>query len=383
MDKYFRFFHRCFCISSFMTLLAFCADGLWRNCGCNYTCLFLGFVACSLLLFSWSKPPEMPTLAENTLWKDLCIEVPILRLISAARLPLLVFALLSACLYTTCLTWKHCGIACSYGLAALNQTEAAEQVFAWTNADSDQSFIAMSDVGDKVKPSRGLRSCELQNCELDKVLSRVYGPTSLQLAWRLEEHAYQVERDFADYRLAASYFKKSHRLYLQNNDPVKSLNALESLAYCQYSLHDLNGLQNSLDTGRQLLSPAGFDVSALKSFALIIQYAEDRELPVAKERVLLGLIKKPCLDFSRPEADRASEVLISILLILGFADVMRAYLLHRAKDKWERAFIDSKSIAFSLEQLDRLVVFELAEGNLTKADEYSRKSLELATAWKA
>jgi hypothetical protein len=46
------------------------------------------------------------------------------------------------------------------------------------------------------------------------------------------------------------------------------------------------------------------------------------------------------------------------------------------------ALKESQSIAFSLEQLDRLVVFELAKGNLTKADEYSRKSLELATSWK-
>ncbi|MBA4077040.1 MAG: hypothetical protein C0508_18530 [Cyanobacteria bacterium PR.023] len=35
-----------------------------------------------------------------------------------------------------------------------------------------------------------------------------------------------------------------------------------------------------------------------------------------------------------------------------------------------------------LELMEKLIILELTHGNHTKADEYSRKSLELATSWK-
>ncbi|MBP6747497.1 hypothetical protein KA344_19875 [bacterium] len=66
-----------------------------------------------------------------------------------------------------------------------------------------------------------------------------------------------------------------------------------------------------------------------------------------------------------------------VLLMLVNVVVVRC-----ANRKWLSASRKSTSVPDYLVQMEKLMILELALGNTAKADEYSRQSLAMATAWK-
>lgn len=85
---------------------------------------------------------------------------------------------------------------------------------------------------------------------------------------------------------------------------------------------------------------------------------------------------------SSSKYDQYPATILTLGLMYLIEEVALKLLLLRAKRRWLLASRKSSSVPDCLEQLEMLMLLELAHGNLTKADEYSRQSLAMATAWK-
>lgn len=86
---------------------------------------------------------------------------------------------------------------------------------------------------------------------------------------------------------------------------------------------------------------------------------------------------------SSSKYDQYPATILTLGLMYLIEAVALKLLLLRAKRRWLLASRKSNSVPAYLEQLEKLMILELSHGNLTKADEYSRQSLEIATAWKS
>jgi tetratricopeptide (TPR) repeat protein len=261
--------------------------------------------------------------------------------------------------------------------------ELAERIFQVTNGTGERSFAVESGIGERPRPGQTQLSFESENIELDTIVARVYGSQSRTMANRYLCHAYRAEGAFENYKAASSYFKSALGIYRTHDDPEKCLEILHFLAYAQGENGEFDELRENLKTSLRMLFQANLSPSAKRNFSTVTYYADEFGIDVCRENLLLSRLPLSATTHTKEtDVSFLDCTLFSLLLLIPFIRPLRTCLLKRARFKWESALQQSDSRLSSIEQLDRLIVLELFLGNRTKADEYSRKSLEVATSWK-
>jgi tetratricopeptide (TPR) repeat protein len=320
---------------------------------------------------------------QSQLWQYLCTTFPWLWVLRSAGQLVLCVALVYGSVFVSGLVWRYGGTDSAYFASACRQMELAERIFQLTNGTGERSFAVESGIGYRPRPGQTQLSFESENIELDTIVARVYGSQSRTMANRYLCHAYRAECAFENYKLAASYFKSALAIYRIYDDPEQCLEILQFLAYAQGENGEFAELRENLRTSLKMLFQANLSASAKTSFSLVTYYADEFGIDVSRENLLLSSLPRSATTHTKDtDYSFLDYTIFSILLLIPFIRPLRSRFFKRARFKWELALTQSDSMLSSIEQLDRLIVLELFLGNLTKADEYSRKSLELATSWK-
>lgn len=386
MNTYIRFLEKYFLISALIALVLMCIQHvvfsfLWKEFRIS---ILVPYFIDLVLLVVLRKLMEQKVLPEQSqLWQYLCGTFPWLWVLRSAGQLVLCVSLLYGSVFVSGLVWRYGGIDIAYFASACRQMELAERIFQVTNGTGERSFAVESGIGYQPRPGQTQLNFESENIELDTIVARVYGSQSRTMANRYLCHAYRAEGAFENYKLAASYFKSALAIYRKHDDPEKCLEILQFLAYAQGENGEFDELRENLKTSLKMLFQANLSASAKTSFSLVTYYADEFGIDVSRENLLLtrlplsGTAHAKEIDLSFLDC-----TIFCTLLFIPFIRPLRSRLFKQARFKWEYALKQSDSMLNSIEQLDRLIVLELFLGNLTKADEYSRKSLELATSWK-
>jgi len=292
---------------------------------------------------------------------------------------------LGSCCFSTSLIWKSAGWNCSYFLSSIHQQEFAEKVYSYTNAVGNSSFVGVSRIGAKQQSGQTYSQFERENVMLDSVIANVYGAQSKQMGQRYLLHGFHLFDCSETSPAGIDYLKRAFKIFRMHNDWESSSEVLHFLAYPLGASHRYTELRETIESARIVYSRAGYTESTRRDLSLIVSYAEEFGVDCTSERILLHFITvrpsacKCSLDF-----DLANRYLLVVcFMLMTIVSSMRFLLLCRAQRHWLSASRNSNTVPEYLEQIEKLMVLELAHGNITKADEYSRKSLELATAWKA
>jgi hypothetical protein len=393
MDKYIRFFEKYFLLSSALVLsLAFIARVLrqlyWHEHVVsqltNYIIPFVCIGAVGLFL-SCAKPI---TVVKKQLWTSLCVEYPFLPGLRTAFRSVVLAFLIGASVFSTSLLWLYGGTVLAYGCDSVHQFELAERIFCATSQTGDPSFSTLSGRGYIANNFQGqnLKDFELaeeENRKLDLAVAHVYGHKSRQMAHRYMIHAFRLERNFSNFQLASTYLKRALSLYKMHNDSEKCLEILGFLSYSQLECNQVLDLQNSLNAAFLLTRYCRFSKSSFNNFLWVRLNAKEAGIDVT--RVDLFAIQPKAEGLVAHEGDSYPPFLQTVVfggLLILFISLVKKLILCGARKRWLYDLSEPVSIPMTVERLERLVVLELFLGNITKADEYSRKSLELATAWK-
>jgi len=196
-------------------------------------------------------------------------------------------------------------------------------------------------------------------------------------------HAFRLESNFDNFQLASTYLKRALAIYKLHNDPEKCLEILGFLSFSQVEGKQVLELQNTLHAAFLLTTECNYSQSSCCNFLWVRSNAEAAGIDV--NRVDLSVIGPKAGGLVAHEVDNyppywqtaAIGGLLILLILRG-----KKLILSGARKRWLCELAAPVSIPGTVEILDRLVVLELFNGNLTKADEYSRKSLELATSWR-
>ncbi|MDP3507570.1 MAG: hypothetical protein Q8T09_06235 [Candidatus Melainabacteria bacterium] len=393
MSKYIRFLEKYFLISSALALsLAFISRVLrqlyWHELVVsqltNYIIPFV-FIGAVGLFFSRTKSVAFES---GQLWSYLSAEYPFLPGLRAAFRAVVLVFLAGSAVFSTSLVWLYGGTVLAYGCDSIHQFELAERIFCATGQPGDPSFSTLSGRGYVANHIHGqdLKDFELaedENRKLDLVVANVYGPTSRQMAHRYMTHAFRLESNFDNFQLASTYLKRALAIYKLHNDPERCLKILGFLSFSQVECKQVQDLQNSLHAAFLLTRECHYSQSSCCNFLWVRSNAEAAGIDV--NRVDLAVIGPKAGGLVAREVDDYPPILQTVaigalLILLIFRG--KKLILSGARNRWLCDLAASVSIPGTVEILDRLVVLELFNGNLTKADEYSRKSLELATSWK-
>lgn len=386
MNKYIRFLEKYFLISAPLALVLMCIQHvvfsfLWKEFRIS---ILVPYFIDLVLLVVLSKLMEQKVLpGQSQLWQYLCSTFPWLWVLRSAGQLVLCVALVYGSVFVSGLVWRYGGIDSAYFASACRQMELAERIFQVTNGTGERSFAAESGIGYRPLPGQTQLNFESENIELDTIVARVYGSQSRTMANRYLCHAYRAVGVFENYKAASSYFKSALGIYRTHDDPEKCLEILQFLAYAQGENGEFDELRKNLKMSLKMLFQANLSPSAKRNFSTVTYCAAEFGIDVSRENLWLSRLPLSATAHAK-ETDVFSldYTIFSILLLIPFIRPLRTCLLKRARFKWESALKQSDSRLSSIEQLDRLIVLELFLGNLTKADEYSRKSLELATSWK-
>ncbi len=386
MNKYIRFFERYFLISALLALVLMCIQHvvfsfLWKEF--RISILFPYFIDLVLLVVLSKFMAQKVLPGQSQLWQYLCSTFPWLWVLRSAGRIVLCVALVYGSVFVSGLVWRYGGIDSAYFASACQQMELAERIFKLTNGTGERSFAVESGIGKRPRPGQTQLNFESENIELDAIVARVYGSQSRTMANRYLCHAYRAEGAFENYKAASSYFKSALGIYRTHDDPEKCLEILQFLAYAQGENGEFHELRENLKTSLKMLFQANLSPSAKRNFSTVTYYADEFGIDVCRENLLLSRLPRSATTHTKEtDVSFPDYTIFSILLLIPFIRPLRRRLLKLARFKWESALKQSDSMFSSIEQLDRLIVLELFLGNLTKADEYSRKSLELATSWK-
>jgi len=386
MNKYIRFLEKYFLISALIALVLMCMQQVISSLLSHVfsvSCL-APYCICFALLAILNRLIEQKVLpGQSQLWQYLCSTFPWLWAIRSAGQLVLCVSLLCGSVFVSGLVWRYGGIDSAHFASACRQMELAERIFKLTSGTFGRSFAVESGIGERPRPGQTQLSFESENIELDTIVARVYGSQSRTMANRYLCHAYRAEGAFENYKAASSYFKSALGIYRTHDDPEKCLEILQFLAYAQGENGEFDELRENLKTSLRMLFQANLSPSAKRNFSTVTYYADGFGIDVCRENLLLSRLPLSATTHTKEtDVSFLDCTLFSLLLLIPFIRPLRTCLLKRARFKWESALNQSDSRLSSIEQLDRLIVLELFLGNHTKADEYSRKSLELATSWK-
>lgn len=386
MNKYIRFLEKYFLISALIALVLMCMQQVISSLLSHVfsvSCL-APYCICFALLAILNRLMARKVLpGQSQLWQYLCSTFPWLWVLRSAGQLVLCVALVYGSVFVSGLVWRYGGIDSAHFASACRQMELAERIFQVTNGTGERSFAVESGIGERPRPGQTQLSFESENIELDTIVARVYGSQSRTMANRYLCHAYRAEGAFENYKAASSYFKSALGIYRTHDDPEKCLEILHFLAYAQGENGEFDELRENLKTSLRMLFQANLSPSAKRNFSTVTYYADEFGIDVCRENLLLSRLPLSATTHTKEtDVSFLDCTLFSLLLLIPFIRPLRTCLLKRARFKWESALQQSDSRLSSIEQLDRLIVLELFLGNRTKADEYSRKSLEVATSWK-
>ncbi len=386
MSKYIRFLEKCFLLSALIGLVLMCMKQVISSSLSHVfsvSCL-APYCICFALLAILNRLMEQKVLpGQSQLLQYLCSTFPWLWVLRSAGQLVLCVALVYGSVFVSGLVWRYGGIDIAYFASACRQMELAERIFQVTNGTGERSFAVESGIGYRPRPGQTQLNFESENIELDTIVARVYGSQSRTMANRYLCHAYRAENAFENYKVAASNFKSALAIYRTYDDPEQCLEILQLLAYAQGENGEFAELRENLKTSLKMLFQANLSASARNSFSLVTYYADGFGIDVCRENLLLSRLPLSATTHTKEtDVSFLDCTIFSLLLLIPFIRPLRGRLLKRARFKWELALQQSDSRLSSIEQLDRLIVLELFLGNHTKADEYSRKSIELATSWK-
>ncbi len=381
MSKYIRFLWKYFLISSVVALLLHnvghlieCRKvelkGLWDY---SYLAIFLWGPA--TILF-WKSH------CHNLLLQRLVREFTLLRVQRMFCLVVFTFGILLLCLYSTSVVWRDGGRCCAHGLSYLGFVEQAERIFNLTTDRENRSFIDLWCNAKRPATGQTENDFEKQLVVLDNVIARVYGANSRIMARRYNRHADAIYAAFEDHSLALVYGQRAQHLSEVNADWDQSLAALMDNFYIQCKCENWAEVRQAMIVGRTLLAKANYSPNSTWAFSSMVFCAKSIGLDVSSDEVLLAR-HKPVRIAPTPFCWQGLAIMLFpftapyVLLMLVNVVVVRC-----ANRKWLSASRKSTSVPDYLVQMEKLKILELALGNTAKADEYSRQSLAMATAWK-
>lgn len=386
MDKYIRFLWKYFFVSALLSVIFMCVQDasfslLRQEFRAGNLTPYL--VTAILLIAILMLVPSKISAAQRQLWLHLCSTFPGLRALRRVFQFILFAGLIFASFENTCIASRYGGIDCAYLVSSFQNMELAERIFQVTNGSGERSFAIESGIGYRPLSGQSEFAFESQNIALDTVVESVYGAQSRNLANRYLCHAYRAQGAFENYVLSSKYFKKALGLYQIHADSEKCLDVLQFLTYAQGASGEFDELQEDLKTGLKLLSQANFSASAQSNFSLTVFYADWFGIDVSRENLLLCSLRRPSsTNIEVPKGIAESILFLSLILSVPITRIGKGFLLQIARRKWLLALKRSNSSLDCVAQLEKLMLLELAHGNLSKADEYSRQSLAMATAWK-
>lgn len=373
-----------FLCTVFLSLALMLGATLWAQGWLNFFDV-AGYSSVFLLIYLLARQINIAKIQYRTEhWKAVRLQIPPLNYCLTAASCLLFGATLMACCFSTSLVWKYGGWNCSYILANFHQQALAERVYSVTNAWQDSSFVGASGACEKRRPKQTVAQFEQENFALDSVIANVYGAQSRRMARRYFLHGLHLFDCSETSPLGMDYLKRAFEIYQLHKDPNSSIEVLQFLAYPQGASHKYAELRATIKSARVLYSQSGCSESARRDLELIVFYAEEFGVDCTSEHILLQLVPaRPTARTGLLDSALAFWCLWSIALVAALIlATLRSVLLFCSNRKWLSASRKSTSVPDYLVQMEKLMILELALGNTAKADEYSRQSLAMATAWK-